>query len=127
MNQNLTTDELRDELVKYEKWATEMIKLLGIKREKGRLVSWNGEVLPSTKLDAIKQEAVRSHELIRVRQAIWGTDLPDEYKIRLVTFLNLVAEFVKKITRGERNEETLVSFAERVAMYLGSVCNVPEE
>lgn len=125
MSQSLTTDEIRNELVEVEKWLSNMLRLLDIKLEGGRYVSANGEPYGLDKRDAIQQEAVRTHELIRLRRRIWQSEFEEELKISLVNLLNLTARFIDMVLLEDASQEDLTQCAERAAWLFGALSNVP--
>jgi len=122
--QNLTQDDLIAEIVAFEEYVDKLGSLLGIRVENKRLVNFTGEPLGKNMREAIAQEIVRSHELVRLRQKVWNSDFTDQEKRTIIDFLNLTARFIETILKRTEDAEGLTTQAERVAFLLGGLCNV---
>lgn len=98
MNQYQGEDDLRAEILRFSKYLNTLQELLEMTIERGRFISWTGEPLSAeSREQAIQQEIVRSHELVRLRQKVQASDLSDRQKADAYTLINLVARFLHRI------------------------------
>lgn len=97
----LTADDLIKIITDFNQWLDTIIMLLNIDVKNGVWINWNGERLAAqTRQDAIKQEVVRAHELIRVRQKLWTADIDETKKMNAIDSLNIMGRILTNLANG---------------------------
>ena len=92
--------ELAETIKDNYEWTIALSKLLGIELEESQWICFTGEKLGvMTIQQAIQQQIVRSHELVRVRQNIQASNLSETQKAKLVNILNLMTSLINELIK----------------------------